>query len=204
MERKSDAEGKRTKLKRMLCMEAMTRLEEAARTEADFENVVTCWDKLDANRERKERYHEVGRGDVPLEYGIKYNGSIFPAWMCGANSRSIRQGRYLDVIFNCPHELHEMTGHSLLSRTFQELDDEHKALFCFLLVRSGRTQLYAAVLNQTDRNVRKKLARLLGKIQEELYTKLTGKCSLSLREKEFLNEYEKAALSGGEKERCMI
>ena len=136
MERKSDAERKRTKLKRELCMEAMTRLEEAARTEADFENVVACWDKLDANRERKERYHEVSRGEVPLEYGIRYNGSIFPTWMCGANSCSIRQGRYLDVIFNCPHELHEMTGHSLLSKTFQELDDEHKALLFFLVVRS--------------------------------------------------------------------
>ena len=204
MECKSDAERKRTKLKRELCMEAMTRLEEAARTEADFENVVACWDKLDANRERKERYLEVSRGEVPLEYGIRYNGSIFPAWMCGANSCSIRQGRYLDVIFNCPHELHEMTGHSLLSKTFQELDDEHKALLFFLVVRSWTPQFYAAVLNQTDRNVRKKFARLLGKIQEELYAKLTEKCSLSLREKEFLNEYEKAALSGGEKERCMI
>ena len=50
-----EPEGTRTKLKRELRAEAMTRLEEAARTEKDFENVVACWDKLDANRERKER-----------------------------------------------------------------------------------------------------------------------------------------------------
>ena len=108
-----EPEGTRTKLKRELRAEAMTRLEEAARTEADFENVVACWDKLDANRERKERYHEPIQGDMAMEYELKYNGKLFPEWMCSANYTSVRQGRYLDVIFNCPHELGEMTGHSL-------------------------------------------------------------------------------------------
>lgn len=75
-----EPEGTRKKLKRELRAEAMTRLEEAARTEADFENVISCWDKLDANRERKERYHEPIRGDMTLENGLKYNGrrNIFP------------------------------------------------------------------------------------------------------------------------------
>ena len=45
-----EPEGTRKKVKRELRSEAMTRLEEAARTEADFENVISCWDKLDANR----------------------------------------------------------------------------------------------------------------------------------------------------------
>ena len=80
-----EPEGTRTKLKRELRAEAMTRLEEAARTEADFENVVACWDKLDANRERKERYHEPIQGDMAMEYELKYNGKLFPEWMCGAN-----------------------------------------------------------------------------------------------------------------------
>ena len=48
---------------------AIRRIEESARTEADFENVLYWWDKLDANRERKERDHETGRSTVPLEWG---------------------------------------------------------------------------------------------------------------------------------------
>ena len=36
-------------------MEALARLEDSARTEEEFENVVTWWNRLDANRERKER-----------------------------------------------------------------------------------------------------------------------------------------------------
>ena len=57
-------------------------------------------------------------------------------------------------------------------------------------------------MNQTDRNVRKKMARLMNRIQKELYTELAEKSNLSLREKEFLAEYEKAALADGEEVRC--
>ena len=56
------------RLKREIRAEAMRRLEEAARTESDFRVVVDEWDKLDRNRERRERDHENLRGDVPLEY----------------------------------------------------------------------------------------------------------------------------------------
>lgn len=46
---------------------AIRRIEESARTEEDFREVVKWWDKLDSNRERKERDHEIGRSAVPLE-----------------------------------------------------------------------------------------------------------------------------------------
>lgn len=42
------------RLKRELRAEALRRLEDAARTEADFTVVVKEWDKLDRNRERRE------------------------------------------------------------------------------------------------------------------------------------------------------
>ena len=56
---------------------AIRRIEESARTEADFENVLYWWDKLDANRGRKEREHEIGRSAVPLEWAQMK--CIFPA-----------------------------------------------------------------------------------------------------------------------------
>ncbi len=48
---------------------ALRRIEESARTEEDFWEVIKWWDKLDANRERKERDHEKGRSVIPLEWG---------------------------------------------------------------------------------------------------------------------------------------
>lgn len=46
------------RLKREIRAEALRRLEEAARTESDFLTVVDEWNKLDRNRERRERDHE--------------------------------------------------------------------------------------------------------------------------------------------------
>ena len=43
----------RKKLKREIEREALARMEAAARTEAEFENVTAVWDRLDANRERR-------------------------------------------------------------------------------------------------------------------------------------------------------
>ncbi|MEQ2821510.1 sigma-70 family RNA polymerase sigma factor, partial [Hominicoprocola fusiformis] len=43
------------RLKREIRAEALRRLEEAARTESDFLTVVDEWNKLDRNRERRER-----------------------------------------------------------------------------------------------------------------------------------------------------
>ena len=71
---------------------ALERLEEAARTKEDFEKVIELWDKRDENRERKERYHEVCRGDnVPLDYNADKNGAYFPKTL----GKSICQGRRL-------------------------------------------------------------------------------------------------------------
>ena len=36
---------------------ALRRIEESARTEDDFQKVIEWWDKLDENRERRERDH---------------------------------------------------------------------------------------------------------------------------------------------------
>ena len=51
----AEEQPERKLLGRELRAQALARLEDAARTQRDFENVVAWWDKLDANRERKER-----------------------------------------------------------------------------------------------------------------------------------------------------
>ena len=40
---------------------ALLRMEEAARTKADWNDVIIQWNQLDRNRERRERYNEVSR-----------------------------------------------------------------------------------------------------------------------------------------------
>jgi len=64
-----DEQPERKLLKRELKAQALARLEDSARTVTDFKNVVAWWDRLDANRERKQRYHEILRSnDKTLNY----------------------------------------------------------------------------------------------------------------------------------------
>lgn len=58
---------RKKKLKRELVREALARMEDAARTQSDFEEVIKIWDKLGQNEVRRVSNHEIGRGDVPLE-----------------------------------------------------------------------------------------------------------------------------------------
>ena len=51
---------------------AIRRIEESARTVEDFENVLYWWDKLDENRERRERDHEIGRSCLQAIFLISY------------------------------------------------------------------------------------------------------------------------------------
>ena len=65
-------------LKRDLQAQALSRLEDAARTSKDFENVIAWWDRLDANRQRRERYHELSRSgdDIPLDFDASEDALI--------------------------------------------------------------------------------------------------------------------------------
>lgn len=58
--------------------EALARLEDSARTEEDFRNVQSWWDRLEANADRRYRYHVIGRSDIPLEWGATPEEVILP------------------------------------------------------------------------------------------------------------------------------
>ena len=195
-----EPERKKKKLKRELRKEALTRMEESARTEADFEKVTEAWDKLDANRERKERYHEIKRSgdDIPLEHGRAEYGAAFPEWFNDPNYSAIQHGRNLDVIFNCTYELHQFTSHPILLKILKDLKLEYKDVLFFTIIRELSTKEFGELLDQTDRNIRKKRMRLLKRIREELYEGLKDRKNLSFREKQFIARYENNALTENE------
>ena len=143
------------RLKREIRAEALRRLEEAARTESDFLTVVDEWNKLDKNRERRERDHENLRGDVPLEFQAVPDPKIAPLWMNLPRFRQLCQGNFLDIIFSCPYELHQLTANRFLSKLFFTLSDEQKEVLYYLFVKQYSTTRLAAIRGQSDRNIRK-------------------------------------------------
>ena len=189
------------KLKRELRREALTRLEEAARSQKDFEEVVAWWDKLDENRERRERDHETIRGDVPLEYGAVWEGMIFPAFLCGPFWQELCSGYFLNIIFDCPYEMHELLANGFLSSMIFELKEDYKELLYYKAIRRYSSAELGAMLGQTDRNIRKKWARLLKRLQKRLFGYLAKRAnrgrSLTLREEAFLERYGTSVLDDG-------
>lgn len=125
-----DEEPECKKLKRELRAEALARLEDAARTQKDFENVIAWWDKLDANRERRERYHELSRSgdDVPLDYGASANELCFPDTLNNVLEKLIRKGDFIDAIFDCPYDIHELVTEEYLSQILLELSEGSRVI----------------------------------------------------------------------------
>ena len=150
---------------------AIQRIEESARTEVDFENVLYWWDKLDANRERKERDHEIGRSTVPLEWGAdEWYLSTRPSYDMILR-RLMLAGDFLDFIFDSPETLHELVTDIDLSGILQELKPHLKNMLYYLFLRDYSTAEYAESIGQTDRNIRgiretalKKIRKLYGGI----------------------------------------
>ena len=182
------------RLKREIRAEALRRLEEAARTESDFLVIVDEWNKLDRNRERRERDHENLRGDVPLEFQAVPDPKIAPLWMNLPRFRQLCQGNFLDIIFSCPYELHELTANRFLSKLFFTLSDEQKEVLYYLFVKQYSTTRLAAIREQSDRNIRKLRMTIQKKLQRHMYEHLSEKLekdySITLREREFVEEYE--------------
>ena len=150
---------------------AIQRIEESARTEADFENVLYWWDKLDANRERKERDHETGRSTVPLEWGTdELYLSDKPSYDMILR-RLLLAGDFLDIIFDHPETIHELVVDADLSKILKELKPHLKNMLYYLFLRDYSAMKYAESIRQSDRNIRgvretalKKIRKLYGGI----------------------------------------
>ena len=148
---------------------AIRRIEKSARAEADFENVLYWWDKLDANRERKERDHETGRSAVPLEWGA------YELYLSDSPSydmilrRLMLAGDFLDIIFDHPETVHELVTDADLSKILKELKPHLKNMLYYLFLRDYSTAEYAESIGQTDRNIRGIRETALKKIRK-LYT----------------------------------
>ncbi len=189
-----DEQPERKLLKIELRAQALKRLEDSARTVTDFKNVSAWWDRLDANRERRERYHEILRSndDIPLEYGASVDARCFPNALNGMLEKQNRRGDFLDAIFCCPYEINELVTEEYISEILFGLNEEQKFLLFLYAVRQYNSAKIAAIKGQSDRNIRKVRGTMLKRIRKKLLAELDEKVhkqqSLTLIEKRFLED----------------
>lgn len=183
----------RKKLWRDTQKEALARLEDSARTEEDFRNVQSWWDRLEANADRRYRYHVIGRSDIPLEWGAAPEEVILPEPIQSVFWKQIIKGEFLDTIFDCPFEMQELVEDIDIAQSIHELKDVHKEVLYYSAIRQYSNQRIACIRKQTDRNILKVKNTILKKLRKELYTILCERQEtqqpLYRREKEFLENY---------------
>ncbi len=133
---------------------ALRRIEESARTEDDFQKVIEWWDKLDENRERRERDHEIGRSTVPLEWDAdELYLSDRPSYDMVLR-KLLLAGDFLDLIFDSPETIHELVTDADLSKILEELKPHLKNMLYYLFLRDYSAAEYADNIGQSDRNIR--------------------------------------------------
>ena len=116
--------------------------------------------------------------------------------MLAAQQRLLHSGQFLDILYDCPYEMHELTGNTFLSKMVKDLKMDHKELLYYLSLHLYSTTRLAAIRGKSDRNIRKVRDTYTRKLQKKLYRHLiqrkNGGGFLTLREKEFISLYEEA------------
>ena len=155
----------RKQLVRDLKREALTRLEEAARTEQEFERVIKRWDQLDKNRKDREIYNnEVLMSDDMFDWDIFDEED---------NMRTNRD--FLPLIFPCACKMHELVEDADISCLLNKATDKQKMVFFPRVVKGCTTEKIAQCYEMTDRNVRKLIDLILDNIRRDLYNALKNR-----------------------------
>jgi len=161
----------RKKLKREIERENLTRIEEAARTEEDFDNLAVQWNRLYRNAERRKRYYEVKLSEFYIEDFEIGNSTVIPPPLDHIWWRQLMRGEFLDVIFDCPHELHEQTSIRPVSELLKKLNENQKEVLYYRAIRRWSPQKIAALRGQSDRNIRKVYDTLIVGLRKKLKRK---------------------------------
>ena len=82
--------------------------------------------------------------------------------------QQILRGEFLDAIFDCPYELHELTENEEVSKLLKGLNENQKEIFYLMVIRGWSPQQLAKFRGQTDRNIRKVYATMIKSIRRKL------------------------------------
>ena len=165
----SDTEsGKVKKLKRDLRMESLRRLEQAARTVADFRYLNECYDWLDDNAGRRVRYHEISRSgdDLSFESGAADDSINLPYYMSNVIRRQMLKGDFLDAIYYKPDTIDQLVTTDYIIHFMRAIKPEERELFFAKVLEKLSAKEIAELENVTDRAIRRKWRELEEHLQQ--------------------------------------
>jgi hypothetical protein len=180
-------------------------MEDSARTESDFRGVVREWNRIGKNNERRWRRHEIGRPNDEMLHWDKpdpndaqgvlkgWLDTVIPAPLDHVWWRQLLAGNFLDVIFDCPYEMHEQTSDLPIFHILQTLRDNQKEVLYYWAIRQESPQKIAKRRGQTDRNILKVYDALITRIRKKLYEWLSPRyfagAPLTTAQRQFAADY---------------
>ena len=118
------------------------------------------------------------------------------------------KGDFIDIISNCPYEMHNSLSDEDYSKIIYDLKDNHKELIYFLYLRDFTTNQLAAMRNKSDRNIRGVRSTVLGQIEKKVLADRQGQdFPFTGEERDFLSKHAKdlpAALEKLDKEKLAL
>ena len=186
---------------------ALARMEDAARTESDFKKVITQWNHNDENRERRERYNEIGRPNEEMLHWDKLNENdekgklktelnvVIPRPLENMWWRQQLRGDFLDTIHDNAFEMWQLIEDWDIAALVKNLTNKQKDVLFLSAVRLCSAAQIACYHDKTDRAVRKLLAAALEAIRSKLALVIreqidNGYPSMTIAKREFMAWYE--------------
>ena len=103
------------------------------------------------------------------------------------------RGEFLDIIFDCPYELHELVEDADISALLRDLSENYREILYFIGIRLYSSARLAAMRKQTTRNIRKTRVLMLKNIHKKLIPRLAQRIDsgppLTLAQLDFLKEH---------------
>ena len=119
---------------------------------------------------------------------------VIPAPSQHVYKKKIKKGDFLDAVFNCPFEMHELVTDADISKSIFALKDVQKELLYQLAIRGYSCQMIASFRKQTDRNIRKIRDTMLKKLRKSfiqvLQQRIDNHIPLTKAEQLFYDSYK--------------
>ena len=198
---------------------ALARMEDAARSEDDFERVIAQWNHNDRNRERRVRYNEVRRPNAEMLHWDRINESdkkgklkegldtVIPRPLDHPWWRQLMRGDFIDAIYDNASEMWQLIGNRDIAFLVKTLTGKQKEVLFSRAVRLCAAARVAYCHDKTDRAVRKLLVATLDSIRDKLAPLIreqikAGYPHMTRVKREFLDRYdkEKAVLDSSDSE----
>jgi DNA-directed RNA polymerase specialized sigma24 family protein len=176
-------------LTQAMLSESIARLEDAARTQDEFEVVIEWWDKLDKRIQDALDKKVQPIDNATFDIGLYKSGDHRKK--CIFNGRNHYQEDFLEFLYCCVCQMHNLTDDSDLSRLINKATDKQKAVFFPRVIANCTPQKIAQCHGMTDRNVRDIVDRMVANIRKGMYEVLKKRqaegISMTVQQRDFMN-----------------